>query len=748
MSTELIENSPVASTRGLEGSLVAPVEFGQRVPNHLCETKIFTCSQEHSRIKTKPLAVNFEGFSVGKLHQKSLHVINASVDNIGVHIIPPSTRHFTINYNKTTSYLVPGLNLNVTINFRPSEWKYYSDSIKIHSKSKDNILVPICAYPTVDTSSFPRSVTFVPTPVGQSRSHTISLSNPIPVEFEYHMDVIRHHPSFEVSPLKGIIPCNGTMAITVKYSPLEYATSVMELQLKISQYHFKPVICTFTGNALPGLAVERYKEETKKKSIALKSQREPPKMTKKSKRSLPSSIPQPCNYSETFEYEGIQFPINLDTPSAVARVLSQKQQHHQMKQLTHERKTTTRGGTRKDSYQSKESTFIQRATEAANEEKANRLRWVTHLGANFISDKEKKHILKSRDDLAKAYQMSCQFSNDSCFGNARNLLDKRRTRRKLSDAPLVIPSFDTQSNTTWMRRHRSLQRFIQVGRQVIIQVRCQKILKLLHNAIQTGKISTSTSSGFNGGLIKFSPSIIHPPCFPEYIDNDNHGDTPPSNPIQVQPVTVPPTSYTPILLQLQIPQEYKLLNYNKLPVPSRYMPTEINRSLRTGAEAEYNSLTAIPGVDLSFVWKKKTEVDVIVEEDEITSLLRVPSELLDQKRKEDAYHIFNQCPEVINSLLPSQPNSEVTLEHYLSPLATGTGAPQPQTDLDPYDGIPDVMTWKQFPSPFITSMARQKTISAVWRPSLTDPFSSELLPHMLDPPQFTGPQPDDILSGW
>ena len=40
------------------------------------------------------------------------------------------------------------------------------------------------------------------------------------------------------------------------------------------------------------------------------------------------------------------------------------------------------------------------------------------------------------------------------------------------------------------------------------------------------------------------------------------------------------------------------------------------------------------------MWKKKTEVDVIVEEDEITSLLRVPSELLDQKRKEDAYHIF------------------------------------------------------------------------------------------------------------
>lgn len=39
---------------------------------------------------------------------------------------------------------------------------------------------------------------------------------------------------------------------------------------------------------------------------------------------------------------------------------------------------------------------------------------------------------------------------------------------------------------------------------------------------------------------------------------------------------------------------------------------------------------------------------------------------------------------MINSLWPLLPNSEVTWEHNLSPLPTGTGAPHPQPKFDPY----------------------------------------------------------------
>ena len=88
MSTDL-ESIPSVSTRRLEGSLVAPTQFGLEVSDHLSETskgkkfrwyslfpllyiEIFNVAQEQSAIKTKPPVINFEGYTVGKLHQQTL----------------------------------------------------------------------------------------------------------------------------------------------------------------------------------------------------------------------------------------------------------------------------------------------------------------------------------------------------------------------------------------------------------------------------------------------------------------------------------------------------------------------------------------------------------------------------------------------------------------------------------------------------------------------------------------------------
>ena len=54
------------------------------------------------------------------------------------------------------------------------------------------------------------------------------------------------------------------------------------------------------------------------------------------------------------------------------------------------------------------------------------------------------------------------------------------------------------------------------------------------------------------------------------------------------------------------------------------------------------------------------------------------------------------------------------------------------------------MKWKDFPSPFLATMEGQKTLSSRWRPCLSDPFSTDLLPLMPDPPQLDGPQQDDL----
>lgn len=78
-------------------------------------------------------------------------------------------------------------------------------NVKIISfdQGEQNILVPIHAYPVMNTDHFPRSVTFAPIPVGQNQTKTISLKCDIPVDFEFRLSYDKLHPSFTVDKMKG-----------------------------------------------------------------------------------------------------------------------------------------------------------------------------------------------------------------------------------------------------------------------------------------------------------------------------------------------------------------------------------------------------------------------------------------------------------------------------------------------------------------------------------------------------------------
>lgn len=59
------------------------------------------------------------------------------------------------------------------------------------------------------------------------------------------------------SVLPGVIPAGGDVQITVAFTPVQYETSQITIQVVISQFNTKPYLCTVTGRSAPHL-VFRY----------------------------------------------------------------------------------------------------------------------------------------------------------------------------------------------------------------------------------------------------------------------------------------------------------------------------------------------------------------------------------------------------------------------------------------------------------------------------------------------------------
>lgn len=52
-----------------------------------------------------------------------------------------------------------------------------------------------------------------------------------------------------------MVPAHGKTRIAVTFTPTEFNTAIMKLELKTSQFNSHPIECTFIGYSTPGLAV-------------------------------------------------------------------------------------------------------------------------------------------------------------------------------------------------------------------------------------------------------------------------------------------------------------------------------------------------------------------------------------------------------------------------------------------------------------------------------------------------------------
>jgi hypothetical protein len=265
------------------------------------------------------------------------------------------------------------------------------------------------------------------------------------------IEIVQKHPAFSIEPLEGIIPFNQDALINVTYSPKEFCTAILTIQLIISQFNSKPIVCTFYGVSTPGLARDefysKYKKlgqqqqsetfenlnENKKLSIEsagdtisamtieqiinenknLSTQNEAKNNDKKKSKSLLySSINKKSSANsdvykdvaprkEMFtEYEGFRFPVNLNNPWAISKVLIQTRGRMSLKDVKSASKVM------KLSAQAKEQLFLQKVNDLENEERKNQLKWQIKLGENLIDDETREDILRSRAQAEYEYKLS------------------------------------------------------------------------------------------------------------------------------------------------------------------------------------------------------------------------------------------------------------------------------------------------------------------------------------------------------
>lgn len=204
-------------------------------------------------LESTPKIIHFEGFEINKTYTQEIKITNVSNKIQRFQIVPPKSENnvFSFRYSKLGK-LSPGISQIVCIEFSPLLYQYHKEFLRVRGEH-ETIMIPLHAYPVLNTVDFPRSITFEDLPIEDvAKKKTITLKCSIPVQFSYHISISKSHPYFSISPTSGMISAERGTDIVIEFKPLTLGTAVATINLYVDSLNFNPIECIISAKAILG----------------------------------------------------------------------------------------------------------------------------------------------------------------------------------------------------------------------------------------------------------------------------------------------------------------------------------------------------------------------------------------------------------------------------------------------------------------------------------------------------------------